>query len=368
MATQTRAKSNLHAYFSLICAVSVGGPSAMAYAFAQGGWSAFAMIALTGVVAWYTGVLLIQCVHVDPKGRLTSYAAVAEAAFGRVGCWLIHFFQKSILLGVSALFIKLSGINLNLVAASYGVEWGRPMKELWVVSMMGLLVAALIAGLGSALSMMDIQTATARVINLRDAPAALGTIGFAFGGNVIFTHVEAGLHHKPDWSKVLGAAMLTVAVLYIVAGLFGYLAYGEAVNNPITLSLPKSLGTYILTALLTLHLILATPIYLLTFSMESEPKALNRLMRVGIRIIIISLLVFVAVATNHFGPLMSLVGAISNLVVVFITPVILNLKLLGWRSRSIFTYLGMSVCLLMGLVGGILGIITAARDMVNDFS
>lgn len=390
-----RTGSNFSAYFNVVCAVAGAGTLGMPYSFRQGGWIAASFIFISGVVAWYTGVLLIECIYFNPSRRLSSYPSIGEAAFGPSGRNFVQVFHFAILLGVSALFVMVSGINLHLVATANNVglsleTWKvisgviilipyaliKNMKEMTALSIFGVITTVATVAIASGVGLLNMPENVAHTsVNFSSIPLSLATIGFSFGGNVIYTHVEASMKSPKAWPRVLGFALATVSILYLVMGIVGYRVYGDTVQTPIILSLPEGTSKFIVSIVITLHLLLAAPLTLIAFSIEVEnsfqtEKLGSRnafLVQVGSRTLVMVLLTLVAIYVPYFGSFMSLIGAISNLVVIYVTPVACHLKLFGWRNRSFWTYASMFICVLMGFFGGVLGAISAVYELAQKF-
>ncbi|KAJ9064259.1 hypothetical protein DSO57_1032422 [Entomophthora muscae] len=284
--------SDIAAYFAITSTVSVGCAPSMANVFALGGWAMCGVVGLFGVVTWYTGVLLLECIYAVPGKRLNSYAAAGEAAFGVSGRVVVQGFSNFSLLSFAALFIKFSAINFTQVSVWLGVDmtetaWAwisggvvlvpyvafRELKEVGIFSVLGLLTVLVTVIMGICLSLLSpIAKQLHRPLNWEGFPAALGTLCFMFGGNVIFTHVEAGMKNPRRWSLVLGLAMATVVVLYLLLGLVGYWVYGEEAINPVTQNFQQDYATSILVVVVSLHLLVDTVFQLISFSAELEAQ------------------------------------------------------------------------------------------------
>ncbi|KAI0217309.1 hypothetical protein L0F63_002593 [Massospora cicadina] len=394
---EVRTGSNLAALFNVVCLIAGAGTLGMPYSFRTAGWVAALFIPISGAVAWYTGKLIIECLYYRPNLRLSDYPSVGEAAFGVCGRRMVMFFHYAICLGVATLFILLSGKNLNSFTSNHGLELGervwiaiaggaillpyaltRTMKETTLISALGVLTTAVTVVIACVVGLVDLSNQrdmTHDALNLSGVPTSLATIGFSFGGTVIYTHVEATMRHPGRWPQVLALALTSVSVLYLTMGTVGYAVYGNSVKSPILDSLSKGIASDFAFIIITLHLIAAAPLPLTSFSTEIEhqlriddthlSKAMQVVVRIGMRTLIVTLLALVAAFLPYFGELMALVGAISNLVLVYVTPVLCHLQLFGWRNRSPATYLAMLICLTMGLFGGVWGAIDAIAGIVN---
>ncbi|KAJ9069358.1 hypothetical protein DSO57_1019357 [Entomophthora muscae] len=381
--------SNLGAYFNIVCAVAGAGTLGMPHAFAQGGWIAILLIIISGLLSWFAGKLLLECAYAHLPLRHDSYPAIGEAAFGAKGRIFIQIFHYAILLGVSSLFVMLSGINLHLVSKGTSFElttrqWTwisgflilipylciKDMKEYVWLSILGVMTTVFTVVIACVLGLIHLPELTSiqhEPVNWTLMPVALSTIGFSFGGSVIYPHVESGMRDPKQWPRVLFLALLTVSGLYLLMGSVGYYVYGKGVRSPIMESLPDILANKIASIIITLHLILAAPLTLIAFSVELERiVGWGMTFRLASRQVIMVLLTVNAAYMPSFGNFMALLGAISNLVVIFVAPVACHLKLFGWRNRSTFTYLAMVGCILIGIVGGIIGGIEAFIRLITS--
>jgi amino acid permease len=207
---------------------------------------------------------------------------------------------------------------------------------------------------------------------------ALATIAFAYGGNVVYPEVESTMRKPSDWKKVMSGAMISCSIMYLAVAIVGYLAYGENVQSPILDSLPSGFIRTVGLILITLHVVLAVPISICSFSMEWERhfhvslNYMSPLKQFGFRALIRTLTVFsltvVALIIPFFNTLMSLIGAVSNCIMVFIFPLLCHLKLFGFRNRSILDYIILIVSIFVGTLGCILGAIQSIQALIDDLN
>ncbi|KAJ9071204.1 hypothetical protein DSO57_1039320 [Entomophthora muscae] len=184
------------------------------------------------------------------------------------------------------------------------------------------------------------------------------------------------MKHPRSWNRVMAMSIVFVTSMYIVTGVAGYLCYGENVKSPILDSLPKgiiSLAAYIL---ITLHVILAAPIYLCSFAIEQERRlGIDRshmsttkefICRVTFRVCVVVILTLIAMFLPYFSDLMGLFGAVSGALVVFLIPVTCHYKLFGWRHRTLFQHLSAFVIVSVGIAGLILGTSSSVQELMTS--
>ncbi|GAA5795659.1 transmembrane amino acid transporter protein-domain-containing protein [Helicostylum pulchrum] len=390
------AGSSKMAYFNIVCVVAGTGALGLPAALKQGGWIGLFILFLSWAMSVYTGIILIRCLYANGKARLSTYKEVATSAFGRVGGWITFIFNVFILLGAPILYMILSGTNLNklckgTVAEIGDVAWTiiicaavsipfvlvKTMKEVAWMSAFGalatvvvILVVVVVAGMDRA-NQVDIHHDPV-IWNM--FPIALSTISFSFGGNIIYSHVEASMKKPKDWNMVLAAGLSTCAAMYLVVAVAGYLVYGTKVENPIYNSIPDGVAQIVCIVVITVHVVLATPILTTSLSLDIEEMCNITVERFGrtkefiiralVRISIMVVVGIIACVVPFFGELMSLLGAFANCSLIFVFPVVLYLKLTGVRNKS---YLELAWCflvVLMGIVGLIFGTIEAVKALI----
>ncbi|CAD5214466.1 unnamed protein product [Bursaphelenchus okinawaensis] len=85
-------------------------------------------------------------------------------------------------------------------------------------------------------------TAVKYVGSLDDMPLFFGTVMFAFEGIAVILPIENQMDEPPHFisnTGVLNTACLLVLAVYSTTGFYGYLAFGDAVKDTITLNLPN---------------------------------------------------------------------------------------------------------------------------------
>ncbi|RKP07202.1 transmembrane amino acid transporter protein-domain-containing protein [Thamnocephalis sphaerospora] len=398
-----RTGSSFGAYFNIICVIAGTGTLQLPLAMHQGGWIGLLLIVMSGVMAIYTGNLLIRCLYINPGQRLAGYAAVGEQAFGRVGRYVVMFFNYAIMLGVGCIYIMLTGTQTYSLLKDAGIEvlseraWIavagaivlvplvllKSLKEAALLSVFGTLTTMVVVVVAAALSIIDIHKpdhapAHHVFVNPSQLAIALASISFSFGGNVIYPHVEATMRHPGSWSRVLTYAVFTIMGIYMVIAIPGYLAYGDQAQSPIFLNLPKGAATTSATILITIHVILAAPILLTSFALDVERswgievKRLGRakefIYRAAVRATTVTALTVIAMVVPFFGDFMSLLGAFANCMVVFVLPVVCYLRLFGWRSVRVVELAWCTLVIAVGLFGCVLGAIDAIKALHKDFT
>ncbi|KAK9729097.1 hypothetical protein K7432_000539 [Basidiobolus ranarum] len=358
--------SSLGAYFNVICVVAGTGTLQLPLTLEQGGWASIFLMMICGTIAVYTGNLLIKCLYYNGRSRLPDYPSVGYAAYGRFGQNFIRFFHYTILLGASCIYIILAGVNLHDLLLRAGVNLDpkiwilisavivwipfvalKSLKEFVWLSVFGVLttfIVIMVAVVEGFLDLPNQQENTHQFIVPSGIPIALTSIAFSFGGNAIYPHVEVAMKNRHSWNKTLALSIFTIFLMYLLVSVSGYYVYGNTTLSPIYANLPQGAATIVAIAMITVHVVLAAPLNLISFSNEIEIiwnindtcytplKAFA--LRFVLRSFIMVLLTVVGVFLPYFGPLMSLIGGLGYPIILFLAPIALYLKLFGVRSMG----------------------------------
>ncbi|KAG0778207.1 hypothetical protein G6F22_011370 [Rhizopus arrhizus] len=390
------------AFFNVTCIVAGTGTLGLPHAFALGGWLGILIMMLAYFMSVYNGIILIRCLYHKPGQRLHDYKEVGTAAFGWAGyivASVLHFLN---LFGCPALYLVLAASNLNYLlrdtsAALNSTTWtcivgavllipsliAKTLKEVTVLSATGAICTMIAVFVIVIQGPMDRMAHPERSV-ITDSviwtgfPSSLATIAFSYGGINTYPHVEHALKKPHQWKWAVFAGMSACTALYLLTAIPGYWSYGRNTVSPIYNALPDGAGRMVAVIVMTIHVILAIPIYTTSFSLEMEKwtnatderlgKVKAWLARALIRTICMAILVVLAIFVPYFDDFMSLVGALANCGLVFLLPVLCYLKLTGVRNKPIYELAFCALTLLLGVVGCVFGTIDAIKALVHDFN
>ncbi|KAI7857727.1 transmembrane amino acid transporter protein-domain-containing protein [Circinella umbellata] len=393
--------SVLTAYFNIVCVVAGTGTLGLPRAFADGGWLGILIMLLAYGMAVYSGIVLIRCLYYKPGKRLPDYKAIGTAAFGKVGYIIastLHFLN---LFGCPALYLVLAGSNMHqLLQHTAGgltqVIWTvivgvfllipsltqKTLHEVTLTSAVGAICTMIAVLVVVIQAPMDYHQHPERTV-VHDGviwtgfPTALATIAFSFGGNNTYPHVEHALRKPEQWKWAVAAGLSTCTLLYFLTAIPGYYSYGRDTQSPIYDSLPLGAGRTVATIVMTIHVILAIPIFTTSFSLEFERFSRADEERLGvwgawlaravIRTVTMMILVVLAVFVPFFSDFMSLIGALANCGLVFLLPILCYLRLTGWRNKKYYELLFCALTVFLGIIGCVFGTIDAIKALVHDF-
>ncbi|CAO3701236.1 unnamed protein product [Rhizopus stolonifer] len=389
------------AYFNIICIVAGTGTLGLPKTFAQGGWLGILILILAYVMSIYSGIVLIRCLYYKPGERLHDFKAVGTAAFGTVGYIIASTLHLLTMFGCPALYLVLASSNMTtLLAGTKGelnykiwtIIWGafllipglvmRTLKEVTVISAIGAVCTMM------TVFVVVIQSPIYRFAHPEIAvehnsviwdgfPIALSTIAFSFAGNNTYPHVEHALQRPHQWKWAVIAGLSTCVGLYFMTAVTGYWSFGSATQSPIYNSLPDGTGKLLSMIVMTIHVILAIPIYSVSFSLEFEQFVGCREERFGswgawlVRSVIRSctMVVFVVLACfiPFFDDFMGLIGSLGNCGLIFLLPILCYLKLTGVRNKPWYELAFCALTLFLGVVGCVFGTIDSVKSLIKDF-
>ncbi|KAG0291550.1 hypothetical protein BGZ96_005077 [Linnemannia gamsii] len=303
----------------IVCVIGGTGMLGIPRSVAEAGWLGSLLIVLALFMSTYTGHILIECLYLKT------------------------------ILGVCA--------TIGVVSITVGMS----------VKMLLTHTAATV-------------TATHKLINWGKLPLALATISFAYGGNVVYPHVEQSMRYPRQWTKALWIALTTCFVMYITIALSGYAAFGHETLSPILRNLPSGALSITANSLITVHVLLAAPILLTSLSMMIEHSIAERIptfakgssfsqfvKRAIPRTAIMFITGLIAGVVPFFGDVMDLLGSLTQCLLVFVMPIVFFYKLGGLDRAAWWTKLWAAFVLVVGMIALILGTVDAIRHLAADF-
>lgn len=87
----------------------------------------------------------------------------------------------------------------------------------------------------------ETTSSTHKLVDWSKVPLSLATISFAYGGNVVYPHVEASMARPRSWPRALWAALSFCFAMYTLIAVVGYLAFGAGTQNPVLKNLPRGM-------------------------------------------------------------------------------------------------------------------------------
>ncbi|CAG8565335.1 16255_t:CDS:2 [Funneliformis mosseae] len=395
-----RKGSNWSAYINIVCVVAGSGTLGIPYAIQQGGWITILLLILSATMNIYANIKLIECLYNNNEIRRISISQVSYDAYGKIGLGFVSFFFNALSIGCPILYLILSGENFQILFKdNLGIDLGM---ETWVVicgsfmcipfvllksmketsCIFGALTTGMVVFVVFFTSLADLpnnRDKEHQLINLENIPIALATVFFSYGGNIVYPHIEASMEHPKEWPKVFSLATATITILYLLIGVSAYLTYGDSTLSPIYKSLPPGLALSATIMMISIHILLALPIYQTAFALEIEDyisiniatlgKTREFIYRAIIRIITVSFTIYVAIAVPYFANVMALLGALGNGVLLIVMPILIWIKLFGWDSLNGWKEKSWVIfVLIFAIFGAIVGTFEAVSALYSDIS
>ncbi|KAJ3069743.1 hypothetical protein HDU98_007199 [Podochytrium sp. JEL0797] len=386
------------AIYHIVCVIAGTGVLQLPYALNQAGWIGAALIVFAGFANNYSGLLLVKCLYAPTEGerRLTGFAHIGHEAFGDTGRLMVECFTSAMLLGVPIVYLILSGMSLEIIFGIFSMQqWivlcallvlipfvmFKTLKEIAALSAFGVFSTVAVIATVIFYSIRDIPlnsgVVTHKVIDFTQFASALGSISFSYSGNYVYAEVEQSMAEPKKFPLVLSLSLGIISVMYFVTAALGYAAYGNLTDSPILNNLPSGFISNFSMFVITLHVLLAIPIVITTFSLEMERRLdllaiakgdtkREELLRAILRTAIMAFVVAMALAIPFFKDFMTLLGALANTALIFIFPVVFDFKLFGFHGRPLFDKVFGIVILIVGVFGGFVGGYEAIVNLIND--
>eukprot|EP01059_Diplonema_ambulator_P016671 TRINITY_DN2838_c1_g1_i1.p1 TRINITY_DN2838_c1_g1~~TRINITY_DN2838_c1_g1_i1.p1 ORF type:complete len:471 (+),score=104.78 TRINITY_DN2838_c1_g1_i1:53-1465(+) len=413
-------KEMFKSYANIVCTMAGTGILQLPYTLKQGGWTMSALLVGCCCMATYTGKLVIYNLYRPGGIRLKGYPETGEAAFGKKGRIAVHVFHKGTVLGVSTLFLILAA---QLLRQSWGnLGFGsNPSVKMWTIicsflvapptllladvdalsftSALGGIVTILVVLGVAILGLSDDSSSAVKgghtMIDVQNFPVAFSTVILSFGGHSCFPTIQHSMATigvgKRRFTRVLDFSFLTLLAFYLPTAVIGYAVYGDQVESPILSSLPSTgvAGNFntALKLFMVVNVLLTFPILQHVMIAEAEgnlgllrddgrymtsgdvPQIAKRF---GIRFCLLFTSAIIAYFVPYFADMMSLVGALCVMMMVFIFPCVFAIKLneddrtepLTRNDYLWFAWLGLII--ITGLIGGGIGAEQAMKQLYDD--
>ncbi|KAI0226556.1 hypothetical protein L0F63_000824 [Massospora cicadina] len=366
------------------------------YAVQKGGWVSLGFFVFTSLVSIYTSKLLIECLYCKPNERLEQFSDIGEAAFGKPGRYFAKVFHYAVSLSFSCSYIFLTGENTFKVLEQFNIAGGftpfyfkaiagvvvlvpfalcKTLREVVLLGISGTfttIAVVLCVYIFGGINYDSTAPSTHVTIKWDTIAQSLGIIAFAYGGSVVYPHVEATMRNPNSWNRVVIFAVASVSAIYLLVATTGYLYYGKDVKDNILNSIQAGTVSIVMYVIFTLHLVVAAPIYLCSFALEQEnilnidtyhmSRTREFIIRVIFRASIVLVLTLIAMYVKTFSFISGLCGAIANCMTVFIIPVVCHFKLFGWRKRPAWEIPFSLLTIAVGLFGFIVSTYITVED------
>ncbi|CAL5079355.1 unnamed protein product [Urochloa decumbens] len=376
------------------------GVLGLPYAFRAAGWLAGSVgVAAAGFATLYCMLLLVDCrdkLEEDQDeecyhGHYT-YGDLGEKCLGAIGRCLTEILILVSQAGGSVAYLIFIGQNLHsifsqlmsqagfifaiLLPVQIALSFIRSLSSLSPFSIFADVcnVLAMAIVIKEDLQLFDHPFSNRSAFNgLWAVPFSFGVAVFCFEGFSMTLALEASMAERRKFRLVLSQAVAAIITVYVCFGVCGYLAYGEATKDIITLNLPNSWLSAAVKVGLCIALAFTFPVMMhpiheiveTRFTSSGCFQKLSRNVRgaewLGLhssRILVVTILTVVASFIPAFGSFISFVGSTMCALLSFVLPAIFHLSIVG-SSMSLWRRVLDYGILLFGLGFAGYGLITA---------
>ncbi|XP_020592227.1 vacuolar amino acid transporter 1-like [Phalaenopsis equestris] len=364
------------------------------YAIKEGGWLGLFILFIYGVIAFYTGILLRNCL--DSKPGLETYPDIGQAAFGPYGRIIISIILylelyaccvEYIILdsdNLSSLFpnahLNIGGIHLSshllfavlVTLIVLPTTWLRDLSILSYISAGGVIASILVVSCLFWVGLIDNigYKNEGSLINFSGISIAIGLYGYSYSGHAIFPNIYSSLKNKNEFPAVLFTSFVISALLFAGVAIMGFALFGESTQSQFTLNVPYEF----VASKIAVWTTVVNPIT--KYSITLAPMALSleelipteRLESYWYAIIMrtaltISSLV-VAMSVPFFGLVMALIGSLLTMLLAFILPCVCFLCIA--RNKASWPQVAMcALVLIVGVSSSAIGTYSAISKIID---
>ncbi|CAI5968924.1 unnamed protein product [Closterium sp. NIES-65] len=419
--------SFIQAMFNGVNILAGVGVLSTPYALMQGGWAGLLLLVLLAAICCYTGLVLRFCLDSEPG--LETYPDIGEAAFGQMGRLLISIVLYVELYACCVEFLILEGDNLGAMFPQLGLSvlgvhltsrhvfvlisalcilptmYLRDLSLLSYVSAGGVVASVVVVSSVAWVGVADVGFhQSGPLLSIWGMPVTIGLFGFCYSGHAVFPNIYMSMRNRNDFNKVLYCSFILCTLIYGGMAVMGFTMFGSALENQITLNLPRqfiaskiaiwttvvnpftkyplmrTIHPPFLSSFASLHstpLFSALPlsltrsfslIFFLALCLEEllplDPYSPDyRRASLAIRTALVVSTVAVALLVPFFGYVMAFIGSFLSMTVSVMLPCACYLRILGPKatlSQHLLSYLLISigfVCAVAGTYASVKGII-----------
>lgn len=354
------------------------GVLGLPYAFRAAGWVAGSIgVAAAGSATLYCMLLLVNCrdklkeeeTEECCHGHYT-YGDLGDRCFGTIGRCLTETLVLVSQAGGSVAYLIFIGQNLHstfsqlmspagfifaiLLPLQIALSFIRSLSSLSPFSIFADVcnVLAMAIVIKEDLQLFDHPFSNRSAFNgLWAVPFTFGVAVFCFEGFSMTLALEASMADRRKFRSVLSQAVAAIIAVYVCFGVCGYLAYGEATKDIITLNLPNNWSSAAVKVGLCIALAFTFPVMMHPIHEIVETRfRSNRCFRklshndggaewIGLhasRVLVVVVLTVVASFIPFFGSFISFVGSTMCALLSFVLPALFHLSIVGssiplWR-------------------------------------
>ncbi|TYZ66610.1 hypothetical protein PybrP1_004476 [[Pythium] brassicae (nom. inval.)] len=259
--SQPHLTSDARTFANTIIAFLGSGMLGLPFAFRQCGiLLGLATLVFVAAVSTYAMLLVVQCKYKlrEQGRRVTTYGEIGHIAAGRVGGLLVDCslvvsqssFCIAYLIFIASNAHKFLEVPRELVVAVcapplVAFSLLKHMRELAFVALLAdvMVLLGLAVVLWKDLAYMELNQSRVEALGaLSSVPFFFGVATYCFEGVGMVLPLENSMQHKRNFTPILVSTVVIVTAIYATFGICGYLAFGDATQDVITLNIDGSDG------------------------------------------------------------------------------------------------------------------------------
>ncbi|MBA0767769.1 hypothetical protein Gotri_016625 [Gossypium trilobum] len=370
--------SKLQTIGNIIVSIVGTGVLGLPFAFRVAGWLAGSIgVVITGLATFYCMLLLIQCreklASEEELKETTTYGDLGCRCMGKPGRYLTEFLIFISQCGGSVAYLVFIGQNLASLFKLHGLTIASYIFLLvpieialsWIGSLSAFAPFSIFADVCNLLAMAfvvkeDLQQAIGGNFSFRDRKAFTDNLGglpfaggmavYCFEGFGMTLALEQSMRERRTFPKVLAMSFTWITLVYILFGIFGYMAYGDETKDIIIHNTESSQGldSHCSPVSEIVEGKLKKNIWFEKLRNNDAEDSITRLEKLGIymgRAVLVIVLAVLASFVPGFGVFVSLVGSSVCALISFVLPASFHLTLLGsslslWqKALDVFVFL-----------------------------
>ncbi|KAL8090394.1 amino acid transporter AVT1C [Apium graveolens] len=366
------------------------------YAVKEGGWSSLSLLFIFGILSFYTGILLRNCL--DSQPGLETYPDIGQAAFGTTGRIAISIVLYVELYASCVEYIILESDNLsslfpnaNLTLAGFDLNsrylfaiitaltvlpmvWLKDLSILSYFSAGGVIASILVVLCLFWVGLVDDVGFHGKgtTFNFTTLPVALGLYGFCYSGHAVFPNIYTSMENRSQFPLVLFTSFALCTVLYAGVAVFGYFMFGEETESQFTLNMPNDLvaskiaiWTTVVNPL-TKYALIMSPVAMSLEELIPSNNLQFHVYSILIRTALVLSTLFVGLSVPFFGLVMSLIGSLLTMLVTLILPCACFLSIFGAKVTPLQGFLCMLI-IAVGTISSAFGSYSAIFQIIQQF-